>query len=119
MIRKIFFAFALLFPSLAWAHAFLDHAQPAVGSDITDPPAQVKGWFTQKLEPVFSTIQVFDSSGKEVDLKDSHLDSSDQKLLIVSLPALPPGEYKVSWSVVSVDTHHTHGDFKFTLKPKP
>jgi methionine-rich copper-binding protein CopC len=36
--------------------------------------------------------------------------------LIVSLPNLADGEYSVSWKVVSVDTHHTNGDFKFTVK---
>ncbi len=116
MIARLIFAAVLAMPGTAFAHAFLDHAQPAVGADIIQPPAQVKIWFTQELEPAFSSIQVFDSNGKQIDAKDSHMDSSDAKLLIVSLPSISPGEYKVVWSVVSKDTHHTHGDFKFTLK---
>lgn len=31
--------------------------------------------------------------------------------------ALKPGVYVVSWHVVSVDTHHTQGSFKFTVTP--
>ncbi len=100
----------------AWAHAFLDHADPKVGSVVSVSPAVVKIWYTQEIEPDFSTIQVSDSNGKEVDKQDSHVDSNDEKLLIVSLPSLPDGEYSVSWKVVSVDTHHTQGDFKFTVK---
>src|SRR5258706_12628552 len=42
----------------ALAHAFLDHARPAVGSTVHGSPAQLKLWFTQQLEPAFSTVQV-------------------------------------------------------------
>jgi hypothetical protein len=116
---------ALLFASLAlllalqsvtFAHAFLDHAEPKVGSEVSPVPTSVKIWFTQKIEPAFSKIQVFDADGHEVDAKDCHLDDKDHSLLIVSLPKLGAGTYKVVWGVVSVDTHRTKGDFKFVVK---
>lgn len=103
-------------PQFAAAHAFLDHADPKVGSTVSPAPKVVKAWFTQPLEPAFDSMQVFDDSGNEVDKKDCHVDSNDPTLLIVSLPDVPPGKYKVSWHVVSVDTHRTQGDFKFTVK---
>ena len=106
----------LVLPAMASAHAFLDRAEPKVGSEIAKSPADVRIKFTQNIEPAFSAIQVFDASGKQVDKKDSHLDSNEKSTLIVSVEQLPPGEYKVSWHVVSVDTHRTHGDFKFTVK---
>lgn len=106
----------LLLPGWAAAHAFLDHAEPRVGSDLTEAPKQIKIWFTQLIEPAFSKIQVFDSRGKEIDQKDTHVDEKDHKLLIVSLPALPADTYKVSWHVVSVDTHRTQGSFQFVIK---
>ncbi|MGH3579780.1 MAG: copper resistance CopC family protein, partial [Mycobacterium sp.] len=74
-------------------------------------------WFTQELEPAFSTIQVVDSAGKQVDKGDKHLDPKDATLLEVSLPELPPGKYRVIWRVLSVDTHATNGDFSFTVIP--
>jgi copper resistance protein C len=99
------------------AHAFIDHADPKVGSVVDKPPDDVKVWFTEEIEPAFSSLQVFDSDGKQVDRKEAHLDPKDKTLLIVSLPHVPFGEYKVVWSVVAKDTHKTHGDFKFTVKP--
>jgi copper resistance protein C len=102
----------------AWAHAFLDHADPKVGSTIDKSPGEIRIWFTEEVEPTFSTIEVLDSSGKQIDLKDTHQDPNDAKLLIVSVPSLGDGEYKVVWSVVAIDTHHTQGDFKFTIKSK-
>ncbi len=106
----------LAIQSSAWAHAFLDHADPKVGSTVTNSPAEVKAWFTQELEPVFSSLQVQDAQGKEVDKKDMHLDDKNKQLMIVSLPPLPPGTYTVVWHAVSVDTHRTQGKFQFTLK---
>lgn len=106
------------FQSIARAHAFLDRADPRVGSTTSKAPSEVRIWFTQRLEPAFSNIQVFDAEGKEVDKRDTHLDPNEKSLLIVSLPELAVGAYKVSWHVVSVDTHRTQGDFKFTVKPR-
>ena len=106
----------IILPAFAFAHAFLDHAEPKVGAQLSDPPPIVKIWFTQPLEPAFSAITVLDSNGTQIDKKDCHQDDKDKTLLIVSLPPLQPGTYKVVWHVVSVDTHRTQGDFKFTLK---
>jgi hypothetical protein len=102
----------------AWAHAFLDHADPKVGSEVAQSPTEVKLWFTQELEPAFSTLTVADAQGQEVDKKDAHLDAKDATLLIVSVPTLAAGIYTVNWQVVSKDTHKTQGSFKFTVKPK-
>jgi copper resistance protein C len=102
--------------SQAWAHAFLDHAEPKVGSTVTNSPTEVKIWFTQQVEPAFSSVQVQDAQGKEVDKKDVHVDIKDKMLLEVSLPQLSAGTYTVIWHVVSVDTHRTQGRFEFTIK---
>jgi copper resistance protein C len=97
------------------AHAFLDRADPAVGSSVQTSPKEVRIRFTENIEPAVSSIQVFDGSGKEVDKRDLHLDRSDHALLHVSLPQLGAGTYKVVWRVVSVDTHVTSGNFTFRI----
>ena len=97
------------------AHAFLKDANPGVGSTIQTSPSEVRIRFTENIEPAFSSIQVFDASGKEVDKRDLHLDRSDHALLHISLPQLRTGTYKVVWRVVSVDTHVTNGNFTFRV----
>jgi len=104
--------------SQAWAHAFLDHSEPKVGSAITIAPAEIKLWYTQDVEPAFSSIEVRDADGKKVDNKDSHRDAKNKSLLTVSVPPLQPGTYTVLWRVVSVDTHKTQGHFQFTIRTK-
>jgi copper resistance protein C len=101
----------------AGAHAFLDHATPAVGSAIHGSPAQVRLWFTQELEPAFSTVQVQDRDGRRVDKKDKQVDPTNPALLQVSLPQLAPGRYRVVWRALSVDTHVSEGDFTFDILP--
>jgi methionine-rich copper-binding protein CopC len=114
----IFIALSLFaFADLASAHAFLDHAQPRVGSTVSKPPAAVELWFTQQPEHAFSTIQIFNADGKQIDKSDTRTDPNDAKALLVSVGELPPGTYKVVWHVLSIDTHRTQGEFKFTVKP--
>jgi methionine-rich copper-binding protein CopC len=97
------------------AHAFLQRAEPAVGSTVQKSPSEVRIRFTENIESASSSIQVFDASGKQVDKHDLHLDRSDYALLRVSLPPLGAGTYKVVWRVVSVDRHVTSGSFTFRV----
>jgi hypothetical protein len=97
------------------AHAFLKDANPGVGSTIQTSPSEVQIRFTENIEPAVSSIQVFNTSGNEVDKRDLHLDRSDHALVHVSLPQLGAGIYKVVWRVVSVDTHVTNGNFTFRV----
>jgi len=117
MRSYIISALILALASFAGAHAFLDHADPRVGSTVKSGPPSLRIWFTQAIEPVFTRVRVFNSAGQEVGRKDAHVDPRDRKLLVISLPKLSPGTYRVSWSVVSVDTHRTQGEFKFNVKP--
>jgi copper resistance protein C len=110
-------ASALLIAPLAAAHAFLDHAIPGVGSAVHESPAQLKLWFSERLEPEFSTVEVLDERGKRVDKGDPQVDSADPMLLRLSLPLLAPGRYNVTWRVLSVDTHVARGQFTFDIAP--
>jgi copper resistance protein C len=99
------------------AHAFLVHADPAVGSTVHGSPPQLKLWFSEEIESAFSSARVLDPSGKQVDKGDKAVNPSDKTVLTVSLQQLPPAKYKVVWRIVSVDTHKTEGDFTFTVAP--
>jgi copper resistance protein C len=117
-MKRVILSFLLIFvPGFARleAHAFLQRSEPSVGGTAQTSPSEVRIWFTENIEPRFSTIQVFDASGKEVDKRDVHLDGSNHALLHLSLPALKAGTYKVVWRVVSVDTHVTNGSFTFRI----
>jgi len=101
----------------AEAHAFLAHAEPAVGSKVKKAPSEVSIWFTEALEPAFCSMKVYDSSGKEIEKGKVNSDEKNPALLRVSLPLLKSGTYKVVWRAISVDTHVTNGDFTFQVVP--
>ncbi|NML44669.1 copper resistance protein CopC [Ramlibacter sp. G-1-2-2] len=99
----------------AHAHAFLERAEPRVGSQLQAAPVEVKLWFSEPLEAAFSSVTVTDANGRRVDRADAHLDPSGKTLLRVSLQPIGPGAYTVHWRAVSVDTHVSRGDFVFRV----
>ncbi len=103
-------------PPRAFAHAFLDRADPRVGSSVDRAPRQVTLWFSEPLEPAFSRVKVLDAQGNEVDAKDGAVDADDRGVMHATLPMLPAGTYRVEWRVVSADTHVTKGDFTFEVR---
>jgi len=110
--------FALLqaaFPTPAFTHAFPTHSDPRVGSTVHVPPSKVTIWFDGEIEGAFSKIEVYDAEKRRVDKNDARLDTTRTRLE-VNLPPLLPGKYQVHWSVLSVDTHVTEGQFNFTIK---
>jgi methionine-rich copper-binding protein CopC len=112
MKKSLTLLLTLATATLAQAHAFLDHADPKVGSS-GPAPDHVQLWMTEELEPAFSHVRVFDAQNREIDNKDGKISGST---MLVTLPKLPAGTYKVKWSAVAVDTHHTTGTFTFTVR---
>ena len=98
--------------TVAEAHAFLDHADPRVGSTVQTAPREISLSFTQELEPAFSTVEVRDASGARVDQGKARIRADTMH---VGLKPLPPGTYKVHWHALSVDTHTTEGTFSFQV----
>ena len=98
----------------AFAHAYLDHASPRVGNTVAQSPREVVLWFTEQIEPAFSTIEVRNEQGTAVNSGKATV-GGDRTQLRVSVKSLPPGTYKVIWRVLSVDTHRTQGDFTFNV----
>lgn len=106
----------LFLPIIAGAHAFPVTSDPRAGAAVEKAPSQIVITFDDEIEPAFSKIRVENLYKKAVDRNDSHLDSKNHKILIVGLPtALPPGEYRVNWNVLSVDGHRTEGYFTFKI----
>ncbi len=99
----------------AVAHAFLDHASPAVGSTVPAAPAAVMRWFSQDLEPAFSKVTVTSQAGQPVDLGNAQVPPGHPDQLQIGLKPLAPGTYTVNWHVISVDTHPTEGTFTFEV----
>ena len=99
----------------AFAHPRVVSATPTVGGTVKTAPSEVTIRFNEKLEPAFSSVTIRDSTGKQVDKGDPHVDKADHRIIRVSLPPLAPGAYKVEWRAVAADTHKVEGDFTFRI----
>lgn len=109
-------ACALLYPAQVKAHAKLERVSPPVGSVMAASPPEIRFTFSEKLEPRFSKARVVSGAGSAVGATVS-VDKKRANDLVVNLPALPAGKYRVIWRVISVDTHKTEGDYSFEIKP--
>ncbi len=106
--------FCLASPALA--HALLLQASPEPNAALTTAPTKIELFFTEALEPSFSSIRVLDTTGASVDNGDTLLDSTDPTRLVVTLRTLPDGVYTVAWQVLSiVDGHVTQGAYPFAV----
>lgn len=76
----------------------------------------MKLYFTERLEPAYSSLRVLDARGAQVDRRDSRVDRANPALLRATLPPLPAGTYKVLWRVLSIDADITEGAFTFRIE---
>ena len=102
----------------AYAHAMLDRAVPAVGAVVHAAPTEIRLEFSEGVEAVLSRVSLTDEQGKAIPLGPATTAKGDRRILVTPVSgALSPGAYRVTWRVVSVDSHVTQGDFSFTVRP--
>ncbi|WP_158274462.1 copper resistance protein CopC [Cellulomonas sp. WB94] len=105
----------------AQAHAFLAGSSPADGQVLVDPPAQVRLDFSESVVLSATRIDVVDATGRHLDLAglriESGADAADLEQpveVVVDVPAMDHGAYRVSWSTLSSDDlHATEGVLVF------
>ncbi|HEU5229589.1 MAG TPA: copper resistance protein CopC [Ktedonobacteraceae bacterium] len=107
----------LFFPLTSAAHSVLLRSDPARDAVLNEAPSQVRLWFSEDLNPTFSTASVTNSHNQKVDTGQSHVSSSDPRELDVQLsPNLPTSVYIVIWrSQSAADGHVLTGSFLFTV----
>ena len=106
----------ILAAGVALGHGGLQRTEPPVESTLKRAPDEVKLYFTERLEPAYSSVRVLNDRGAQVDRRDSRVDRSNPVLLRATLPPLPPGTYKVSWRVLSIDADVSEGGFTFRIE---
>ena len=108
---------ALLLPGISEAHAILLRSDPAKDAVLSVAPDQVRLWFSETLNPAFSTAAVVNGANRRVDNRDAHISPSDATEMDVTLqPNLPPAVYVVIWRTDSNDDGHIlSGSFLFMV----
>ena len=94
----------------------LQRAEPRAESKLKRAPDEVRLYFTERLEPAYSSLRVLDPRGQQVDRRDSRVDRANPSVLRATLPPLAPGTYRVLWRVLSIDADVTEGAFTFRVE---
>ena len=116
-IRFALAAAALAAAGAAFAHSKLQRADPAVGSTVSSA-SELTLYFDEGVEPKFTSVTVAREGGGAVAVSKPEIVGGDTKVIVVKFGRpLAAGDYSVTWKAVSVDTHHTQGNFDFTIKP--
>lgn len=110
---------ALIFaPGGVLAHSRLTKSEPAAREVVAQTPKELKLWFNEAVEPAFAKISIVPAQVPQISLA-SRGDSSDKKLLVVTMPDnVPAGPVLIKYHVLSVDGHTIEDKLSFTVKPQ-
>ena len=108
---------ALVLPGTSEAHAILLRSDPAKDAVLHVAPDRVRMWFSETLNPAFSTAVVESGANQRVDNRDAQVAPGDASEMDVTLQSnLPPAVYVVVWRTDSNDDGHVlTGSFLFTV----
>ncbi len=103
---------AMVFPSLAQAHARLVHSEPASGAVVARPPASVRLFYDDDVSVGPGNEVVRNGGGSALaGLPRAH----GRELLLPLRAGLADGDYSVRWSVISNDGHIVQGVLAFAI----
>jgi copper transport protein len=98
------------------AHSVLVRADPAPNAKLPASPKVVSIYFSEPLEPKFSSAKVVDATGAAFDQGDSRVDAGDPTHMTLDVNPLKPGFYTVLWTTLSkVDGHKLQGSYPIIL----
>lgn len=104
-----------LSPTVASAHSLLVRSEPPRSATVTRAPERVRLWFSERIEPAYASLSVWNEAGRQVDAGAASV-ADDAALLTVGTPNLAPGRHTVRFRVLSVDGHVVESSLAFTIK---
>jgi copper transport protein len=98
------------------AHAVLESASPAQGSEVDSAPAAVSLTFGEAVTVDRASLRVLTPSGARADNGDVvHPNGAASQVSVGLQQDLPRGSYTVVWRVISADSHPVSGTYSFGL----
>jgi methionine-rich copper-binding protein CopC len=96
----------------AGAHAHLEGASPADQAVLHSAPRELTLHFSEPAQLTALTLEREGSAPAALTLP-----SGQAQRIVVPLPSLVPGHYRVSFRALSADGHIVPGQVRFTLSP--
>lgn len=105
---------SLLLVGRVAAHAELRSAVPAPGATLAEQPEEIRLTFNEAVGPG-STIMLYGAGFREIKGLEAYGDPDRPEQLVTAVPELEPGNYSVSWVVISLDGHPASGSYSFAV----
>ena len=99
-----------------WAHASLVKSDPQRRATLSESPSKIQLWFNEEIETAYAAVSVVDMNDKVVSQADPEKVIDDPKSIILPLPDLAAGVYKVQFRVLSIDGHVVDSNYSFRIK---
>jgi methionine-rich copper-binding protein CopC len=108
----------VLAPVLAPLHTRLVKSIPAKDTTLTESPAALQLWFSEKIELPISKVQLVGPGNRVVPTANITRDDTKPDAPVVALlvTELAAGTYVVNWTAGSADGHAVKGAYRFTVK---
>jgi len=116
MKKTLVFTALTLVSAVAFAHAKLQTSTPANGVSVGTAPTELRLQYNEPVEVAMSTVKITGPGDAAVATDKVVADPSDDKTLVQPLPKLGAGDYRVQWTTMGHDGHHTKGEIRFTVK---
>ena len=97
-------------------HNHLEKSTPAADSTVAGSPKEIRLWFSEKVEPRFSSISVQTADSVKVEIGKARATDSPKSIVADVPTTLAAGKYLVSWRTAGDDGHAVRGKFSFTVK---
>ena len=110
----------LLLPALwlgstqLYAHTALTETNPADGAVVKHAPAMLDLGFTEAVQLL--KLDIADGAGVPL-ATGFEASAAPAKTFSIPLPALSPGSFTASWTVLGNDGHRVEGSLSFTVDP--
>ena len=118
LVRRIAFipalALGLVTSAAAALHTHLVKAEPAVDGTVSESPAQVRLWFSERPEVALSSAIVLTSDSAPV--ARIAMSKTDDSVSVAGplTVRLKPGKYLVVWKTGAPDGHVVRGSYGFS-----
>lgn len=104
----------MVFTQQVSGHATLEKVTPNANSIVDEQPNKIKLQFNEPVHPKYSSIKIFDDSGKEISEVKPSTSGTSQTL---NFPAgdLGEGTHNIQWQTMSADGHEISDTFEFSI----
>ena len=97
---------ALAVAAHADAHAILLRTEPLDGAILSGAPAEIRLVFSEAVDPSLSQLTFVAQDGRPIQPTSVRNDPGSPGVLVVGMPVLDRGAYRLSWRAVAADDLH-------------